>query len=350
MINVGRDHGASMDISGTAQISARSLAIEGGEGSQGIVIQSGGKIGVSEAIFMGFNPGSMALLEHTGGTLDTDKLFLGSGMTTPRFVTTGDLNVGVTAPESDEVNIRSFLGILGGTVEAGGNLNVRQNGNIFLSSNGNLNVRNGNLAGSATAGNINIAGDRVTIDGLVSRGSGVGTGRTQIGNGATLNGNGVIEGPLDILVGGTLAPGLSPGLLTSGDLLLLPGSHLSLEIGGLAIGTEHDAITVTGSVTIAGDLFGSALIGGWSGSPGDIIHFIINDGNDPVSGTFFDGTLPILEGETVVIDGVPFDVRYSANADDGEVANDVALIRTIPEPGALLLLLAGLGLVFKRRR
>src|SRR5678815_2174263 len=349
VITVGRDHGGSMDVSGTAQVSSNALFIEGGEGSQGIVAQSGGEIRISDNLLMGFSPNSMALVDHTGGTLDTNALMLGNGTATPRFVTTGDLNVGVTVPESGEVNIRSFINITGGTVEVGRNLVVRKNGILFLSPDGNLNVRNGTPAGSITAGNINITGNSVTIDALVGRG-GSGTGRTRIGNSATLNGNGVIEGPLDILGGGTLAPGLSPGLLTSGDLWLMPGAHFSLEIGGLAIGTEHDAIMVTGSVIIEGDLVGSALIGGWSGNPGDVIYAIINDGNDPVSGTFYDGTFPIVEGGTVSIDGVPFNVQYSANADGGAVANDVALVRAVPEPSASLLLLAGLGFVFKRRR
>lgn len=139
-------------------------------------------------------------------------------------------------------------------------------------------------------------------------------------------------------------------LLTSGDFSLLTGAHFSLEIGGVGIGTEHDAIKVEGTVTRAGDLFGSALIGSWSGSPGDIIYVILNDGTEPVSGSFFDGTLPILEGETLAIDGVRFAVHYAANADGGAVENDVSLVRTVPEPGALLLILAGLGFAFKRRR
>ena len=166
---------------------------------------------------------------------------------------------------------------------------------------------------------------------------------------ATFNSAGVIQGPLDILAGGTLAPGHSPGVLTSGDFSLLSGAHLSLEIGGLTVGTEHDGVMVIRSVTLAGDLIGSVLIGGASGSPGDTIYVILNDGNDPVSGTFFNGTLPIPEGGSVAISGVPFTVRYTANADGGAVANDVALVRTVPKPSALLCLLAGIGFAFKCR-
>lgn len=350
VITVGQGHKGSMEVSGTAQVSSRGFIVGGSDGGDGVVVQSGGGISVSDTIFMSVNPNTAALFEHTGGTLDTDTLILGSGLTTPRFATTGDLNVGVTVPESGEVNIRHILNIAGGTVAAVGDLIVRQNGDISLAPDGSLNVRHGTAAGTATAGNINIAGDVATIDGHVQRPDGAGTGRTTIGTGATLNGSGTIEGPLDILAGGTLAPGHSPGLLTSGDFSLLTGAHFSLEIGGLGIGTEHDAIAVHGTVTLAGDLLGSALLGGWSGSPGDIIYFILNDGTEPVTGTFFDGTLPILEGGAIAIGGIQFAIHYAANADGGAVANDVALVRAVPEPGALPLLLAGLGFAFKRRR
>lgn len=349
-IAVGMGYQGSMDVSGTAHVSSLAVFIQGGNGGAGMLTQSGGRISVSDTIFMGTNTDSRASLAHTGGTLETDALILGSGVATPHFATTGDLNVGVAVAELGEVNIRHFLEITGGTLDAGGDLVVREAGAISLAPDASVHVRHGTAPGTATAGNINIAGDVATIDGRIQRRSGIGTGRTQIGLGATLNGSGLIEGPLDILAGGTLAPGHSAGLLTSGDFSLLAGAHFSLEIGGLAVGTEHDALMVIGSVTLAGDLVGSARIGGYAGSPGDIIYVILNDGADPVLGNFFDGTLPILEGATVVIDGIPFAVRYAANADGGAVANDVALVRAVPEPGALLLLLAGLGFAFKRRR
>ena len=106
---------------------------------------------------------------------------------------------------------------------------------------------------------------------------------------------------------------------------------------------------VTGTVTLAGDLLGSALINGYTGTLGDTIYAIYNDGSDPVIGTFFNGALPVPEGGTVAISGLRFAVHYAANADGGAVGNDVALVRVVPEPGALPSLLAALAFAGRRR-
>src|SRR3546814_16629236 len=59
-------------------------------------------------------------------------------------------------------------------------------------------------------------------------------------------------GAVSVASGGSLAPGNSPGRLSTGDLTLAAGSTLTVEIDGTAAGTEYDQIAVTGSVAVTG--------------------------------------------------------------------------------------------------
>ena len=54
---------------------------------------------------------------------------------------------------------------------------------------------------------------------------------------------------------GTIQPGASPGRLTiDGDFQQTAGGFLTIEIGGRAAGTKHDALTVTGTAALDGTL------------------------------------------------------------------------------------------------
>ena len=83
-------------------------------------------------------------------------------------------------------------------------------------------------------------------------------------------------------VGGTLAPGLSPGIINTGNLSL--GGATAIEILGPALGTQYDNVNVTGTVTIAGGTL--SLTGAYVPAPGDVFAIVSNDGADAVTGTF----------------------------------------------------------------
>ena len=68
--------------------------------------------------------------------------------------------------------------------------------------------------------------------------------------GGTLGGTGTITGPVTINAGGTLAPGLSPGITNTGNLVLA-GIFL-VEIEGTTLGTQYDNTNVTGTVNVTG--------------------------------------------------------------------------------------------------
>jgi len=130
--------------------------------------------------------------------------------------------------------------------------------------------------------------------------------------GGTLGGTGTLGGPVTIDAGATLAPGLSPGIINTGNLNLA-GVTL-IEIEGTTPGTQYDNINVTGTVTIAGATL--TLAGAHVPAPGASFTLITNDGADPVVGTF--AGLP--EGATVLFNG-----RTLTLSCVGGTGNDVVL-------------------------
>ncbi len=64
-----------------------------------------------------------------------------------------------------------------------------------------------------------------------------------------LGGSGTITGPITAQTSATVAPGNSPGILsTTGDFELQAGSTLQIEIGGPDVGSDYDQVNVTGGV------------------------------------------------------------------------------------------------------
>lgn len=172
----------------------------------------------------------------------------------------------------------------------------------------------------AGAGELNLVGDNTytgttTVDAgtLIIDGS-LDAASTVNVNGGTLSGNGTVNGQVDINAG-NIAPGSSPGILNTGDLLLDSNTNYFVEINGLIPDSEHDQINVTGTVSINNatlDLSGSYIPFGMN----DAITLIRNDGVDPVTGIF----LGLPEGGIISNNG-PFTISYIGG--DG---NDVVLI------------------------
>lgn len=173
-------------------------------------------------------------------------------------------------------------------------------------------------------------------------------GRTSV-EGGTLAVKGSIGG-VTALAGSILSPGVgAAGVNIRGNLDLQSGAALKIELGGIVAGTGYDQINVTGGITLAGDLQGS-LINGFTGSS-DFFFIIINDGTDPVNGTF--NGLP--EGSTVDFSGKTFQIFYGANFETGTPTggNDVLIV--VPEPTAAASLLIAVGSMlgmsrFRRRK
>ncbi len=280
------------------------------------------------------------------------------------------INAGTLTISSDTAlgNSSGALAFNGGTLEAGGDFTSSRAitfsaGGGLIDTAGHAVILNGAISGAGAlvkygAGTLKIIGANPSFTGPATISTGTlilsgatGNGVFTIQNGGELDANGTI-GNLNVQSGGTIAPGDSvTALLNIGNLSHQTGAHLAIEIGGTTAGASvngYDRISVTGGITLAGDLQGS-LLGGFTPHQGDLFFLIVNDGTDAISGTF--ATLP--QGSAVSFGGVNFVIGYAGDSTGGTFSggNDVVLL-TVPEPNALLSAIAGIGLLlrFQRRR
>jgi len=150
-------------------------------------------------------------------------------------------------------------------------------------------------------------------------------------------------------------------LTVNGNLTITSGSgaHLQLAVGRTSAGTDtndvSDRVTVTGSISLAGDL-DISLLGatGYSLAQGDELYLIVNNGSSAISGTFdtVNGLgSGIAQDSVFSVGSTVFQISYTASATGGAFdggGNSVALL-VVPEPNSLALL-AGAGVLSLLRR
>ena len=144
-------------------------------------------------------------------------------------------------------------------------------GQVILEGGGTV-----DFAGSTYAGLIQVDDARV----LVRRGT-VSTANFSVTSGGVLGGSGTV-GIVDILDGGTIAPGFSPGTLTiNGKMTLAAGATYRADV---TAGKGHDVIAVNGAVGI--DVASTLDVYAQRGTYADFKTFTILTATEGVHGVF----------------------------------------------------------------
>lgn len=144
----------------------------------------------------------------------------------------------------------------------------------------------------------------------------------RVESGATLGGNGTVG----IIIGeGNVAPGTSPGCLSSSNLTFSSTGRFQVELNGQGYCTGHDQLIVRGTNNLANATL-QVTTAFPPGQPaiGDQFIILNNDGVDPVTGTF--NGMP--NGTIFSIGDIGFRINY-----DGGTGNDVVLT-VLNRPGA----------------
>lgn len=214
---------------------------------------------------------------YTGGTtISAGVLQLGNGGTTGAIV--GDVanNGSLRFFRSDDIG---FDGLISGTGS------VVKNGAGILTLTADNSYTGGTTLNSGT---LLINGDQSAATGLIA-----------VSSGSTLGGNGIIGGDVNVVSGGHLAPGDSPGTLTiNGNLLLASGSILDYEFGeaGVAGGALNDLVNVGGDLRLDGTINVSETPGG-SFDAG--VYRVFNYGGTLTDNGLELGTMPVGSSVTV---------------------------------------------------
>jgi fibronectin-binding autotransporter adhesin len=177
-----------------------------------------------------------------------------------------------------------------------------------------------------------------------------GSAITVFNSGTTLGGSGTINGSVNLAsAGANLSPGASGvgsiSILQTGAVTLSLGSNFNVDINGTTAGTGYDQLKVTGTVVITGSNL--IVTAGPNLSVGETFFVLLNDGIDPITGLF-------AQGSTVTAsnNGDVFSINYPANGDGGITGNDISLtVMTLPEPSSYIAgILALAVLVYHERR
>lgn len=146
-------------------------------------------------------------------------------------------------------------------------------------------------------------------------------GDMRVDHPSLIKGKFAITGELQAQVAGVkVSPGQSPGIITSGSLVLTSGSELDIELNGTNPGTGHDQMNVTaGPVDLGGATLVLSALGGYRPAIGNQFTIINNQGAGAVIGTF----AGLAEGDPVSDGTSSYTISYTGG--DG---NDVVLTAT----------------------
>ncbi len=352
--NNGWGIGFGRDVTGAGTLNAANYAamLDPGNGSL-FTYDDGGNADYTVANAATLNVDTQIHVFQYGATMTGDITGVGGINKTGN----GRLTLAGTNSYAGTTNIAA--GVLeignGGATGSLGAGAVTNAGTLKFNRTGTLNVPNTisgagalehNGAGTTILAGTNTYTGATTVNGGELRVNGSISGSiTTVNLNGTLSGTGTV-GPV-IVNGGTLAPGASPGILNSGNVTF-NGGALSIELNGTTVGTLYDQLNVTGSVTLQSNT-ALAINFGYGQQIGDSFTIINNDGLDTIGGGglfTFAGT-PLADGDLFSDFGnnTSLMIDYTGGTDD----NDVVL-SVVPEPGAVTMLLGGIGLLLGGQR
>jgi len=247
-----------------------------------------------------------SIMTGAGGTqavkssvaLQTDSTFKTAGVSS--------LTVGDTATTLDLGARTLTLDASGGSISLVGK--ITGTGNLVKAGTGKVNILTTPGAGGFSGG-LTIPSGEVNAVG-------------SLGNitltGGTLKGTGTVG---DVTMSsGTIAPGSSPGCLSTGDLAFTGGSY-DVELGGKLVSScEYDNMVAIGTVNLGSNTtLNLSLVNGFSPAVNDSFSVILNDGDDAVTGTF----KGLADGAKFTLGSYTYQINY-----DGGTGNDVVLLVT----------------------
>ena len=213
------------------------------------------------------------------------------------------INGGTATVELPGANVGEFTGVISGS------------GNFVKAGTGTLDLKSPVV--HTYGGTTQVAAGTLLVNGQI------GMGQVTVDPGATLGGDGIVNAPVNAT--GTVSPGNSPGILSSGSVNFMAGSSFAVEIdspgGPTNAGVTYDQLVVTGTVTI--DPTATLDITSTAVTLPDSFLLIDNDGtgdDDLVVGEF----QGLGEGMSLTVGGETLYITYAGG--DG---NDVVLYSSV---------------------
>ena len=390
LFTVGRSGSGSLTVSDGAALSGTSFSLgraEGGFGTllvdHGVVNLSGqqtattNNVGATLSIGVG---GGTGLANITNGSVVTisnpgalgASLNVGGRADPPAGGGNGVLNVSgsqinvVAAPGLATVRIghdgNAIATFTGSTMNIGPRIEGPADGSLIVAgqpgSTGTLSLNAGSVVNAGYVGVAATAGGPGGTGTLVLNNSTVNTGTFQLGASGLLTGNnGIINASGDVIIGGTISPGNSPGRLTINcNLITLPGSMLILEIQANGDGFAIDQLRIGRDSTfdlhtlhVVFDFLGNTDPNSFVASGGFDLDNFIKSALDPLDPTkdlglstaFAPGHTwtDIIDPAAITVTSAVYDVSNVQLGADGTI-NVVAV--PVPEPSTWAMLVFGM--------